>query len=192
MPPLLPPLWLHTNVNCSRGAQERHYYRIIAKASDRAVATLEGRSVTLHPGYAWDGSTGAADTPECMRASALHDVWCQAMDDHHVYMNDFGNWCRAAVEYRKLCIEDGMSWPRAWARYSGLIAYAGYKNGKDAVVSGAKKAWNVTTNVARKAGTAVANGAKKVWKATSNVAKKAGTAVANGAKKAWRWVKGWF
>lgn len=43
------------------------------------VAALREDGVTLLEGYAWNGSNVVKDTMACMRASALHDLWCQAM-----------------------------------------------------------------------------------------------------------------
>ena len=88
-------------------------------------------SVTLRRNYAWDGSSGpfVADTPECMRASALHDVWCQAMRLDEMYENGFKNWRRGAREYRLVCIEDGMAPTRAYMRYLGLIGKGGVEVG---------------------------------------------------------------
>lgn len=33
--------------------------------------------ITLLPGFWWDGTTGAIDTPDIMRASAFHDFICR-------------------------------------------------------------------------------------------------------------------
>ncbi len=68
-------------------------------------------------GYSWDGNSGpAANTLFCLRASALHDAWCQAMD-HRYFERGFRNWRRGAIEYRKICRKDGMGRVRAWFRY---------------------------------------------------------------------------
>ena len=146
------------------------------------IQPTDGRdehSVTLLPGYAWDGSSGpgVADTKECMRASALHDVWCQAMRLDGMYKNSFPNWCRGALEYRSVCIEDGMLWSRASMRLTGLIA----KGGVDAGVRGAKAV-----------GTGVAKGAKAVGHRAASGAKAVGTGVVNGAKALGRFFIGLF
>ena len=87
------------------------------------VARFGQGTVTLLTTYRWDGSSGPAiDTLTCARASALHDVWCQAMT-LGIYKNNFRNWKRGAGEYYRICTEDGMSSPRAWARYAALVAY---------------------------------------------------------------------
>ena len=57
-----------------------------------------------------------------MRASALHDLWCQAMRER-IYANSYRNWLRGASEYRALCIADGMHAWRAWLRYSAVCGY---------------------------------------------------------------------
>lgn len=85
--------------------------------------------VLLHPGYGWDGSSGAPDTIKCMRASALHDVWCQAMREG-IFANTGKNWRRGAQEYRINCIADGMSELRAWVRYLAICAYSPFRSKK--------------------------------------------------------------
>ena len=87
------------------------------------VAELATKTGTLLVGYAWDGSSGPAiDTRACMRASALHDVWCQAMRKN-LYKNSYRNWLRGASEYRRLCRADGMPAWRASLRYSLVCTY---------------------------------------------------------------------
>ena len=86
------------------------------------VARLDECGVTLFEGYAWNGSTAAKDTMACMRASALHDAWCQAMRKR-VYGNGYPNWRRGASEYRSLCREDGMGRFRARLRWLGLLVW---------------------------------------------------------------------
>ena len=88
-----------------------------------AVVSFTETGVTLHEGYAWDGSSGPAiDTCACMRASALHDAWCQAMAKH-IYKNSYKNWRRGSAEYRSVCRADGMSWWRAWGRWTFMNVY---------------------------------------------------------------------
>ena len=95
----------------------------ISSDNGAQVAQLTGVTVTLLVDYAWDGSSGLAiDTRACMRASALHDVWCQGMD-RNIYSNSYLNWVRGASEYRSICRADGMSWGRAWFRYSFMCIY---------------------------------------------------------------------
>lgn len=87
------------------------------------VATLSAFDVTLHVDYRWDGNSGpAANTMKCLRASALHDVWCQAMK-LQIYDNSLKNWRRGAAEYRRICRKDGMSRWRAWLRYVAILSY---------------------------------------------------------------------
>ena len=95
-------------------------------SSQKTVARLKDNSITLSPGYAWDGSTLASDTPACMRASALHDAWCQTMKAD-AYQNNYKNWRRGATEYRMVCIQDGMSEPRAWFRWIVLAGYGVFR-----------------------------------------------------------------
>ena len=86
------------------------------------VARLDEDGVTLLVGYSWNGSTGAPDTMACMRASALHDAWCQAMRTR-VYGNGYRNWLRGAREYRSICREDGMGRVKARVRWFLVAGY---------------------------------------------------------------------
>ncbi len=92
----------------------------ITAAGGAKVARLGEDGVTLLVGYAWNGSTGVPDTMACMRASALHDAWCQAMR-MRVYGNGFRNWRRGAAEYRCICRADGMGRVKARLRWLGLL-----------------------------------------------------------------------
>ena len=85
-------------------------------------------SVTLLQGYGWDGNSApsfvAPDTLKCLRASALHDAWCQAMR-RRILERSFRNWRRGCIEYRKVCRDDGMGIPRAWIRYFPMCWFYG-------------------------------------------------------------------
>lgn len=84
-------------------------------------------SVTLTPDYSWDGNSGpAVNTLKCLRASALHDAWCQAMQED-IFEGSWMNWMRGASEYRKICRDDGMSRVRAWSRYFAIATYGSFK-----------------------------------------------------------------
>lgn len=84
-------------------------------------------AVTLLPSYSWDGSTGAIDVLSCARASALHDIWCQAMDSE-IFESSWRNWRRGAIEYREICGTDGMNRARRWGRYLTMTyAYGTWK-----------------------------------------------------------------
>lgn len=75
----------------------------------------------LHPGYCWDGATGAVDTDNFMRASAVHDAGCQMTDNGLIpykYRKLFDQ------ELRKMCLEDGMTRTRAWWVYRAVRKYS--------------------------------------------------------------------
>lgn len=78
----------------------------------------DGR-VTVFAGYAWDGASGPTfDTKNSMRASLIHDVFCQCMRDQkisYVLWQDLIN-----DVFRNMCIEDGMSSFRAWFWHFGV------------------------------------------------------------------------
>ena len=82
--------------------------------------------VTLEVDYAWNGSDFVTDTDECMRASALHDLWCQAMEED-IYKDNKKNWRRGAKEYRDNCIRDSMPKLEAWLRYAGIRIYGFFR-----------------------------------------------------------------
>ena len=85
------------------------------------------KAVTLYAGYAWDGNSGpAVNTLTCLRASALHDAWCQAMGVD-IFENSFRNWAAGASEYQRICRQDGMSWLRAKGRYVAITGYGCWK-----------------------------------------------------------------
>ena len=99
----------------------------ISTSDGTVVAELAEDAVILLNGYAWDGNSGpAVNTLKCLRASALHDVWCQAMQ-LDVYERSFRNWRRGAREYRTICHRDGMGWVRRWLRYVALLTYGSFK-----------------------------------------------------------------
>jgi len=76
--------------------------------------------VIAKAGYAWDGSTGAADTRESQSASLLHDVICQAVQ---IGLLD-KQWKPAGDrEYYRLCVKNGMWRIRAAMRYLAISIY---------------------------------------------------------------------
>lgn len=80
--------------------------------------TAEG-VLTIRKAYAWDGASGPAiDTLNSMRGSLVHDALYQLMRDKHL---DHDKHREAADRLlQKICREDGMSAPRAWAVYQGV------------------------------------------------------------------------
>ena len=101
----------------------------VIKARDGCVVVTfhEVKAVTLYAGYAWDGNSGpAVNTLKCLRASALHDAWCQAMGAG-VFANSLRNWAAGASEYQRICQQDGMGWLRAKFRCIAILGYGGWK-----------------------------------------------------------------
>ena len=74
------------------------------KSIEDLFVTFTAASVTLHRGYSWNGSNYVGDTPETLRASALHDAWWQAMVDGIYTCESREN---ADREYIFICREDG-------------------------------------------------------------------------------------
>lgn len=61
----------------------------------------------IYRGYAWDGASGPTfDTASSMRASLVHDVFCQVMRDKRLSYEKWQNKVNDLFE--KMCIEDGM------------------------------------------------------------------------------------
>ena len=89
---------------------------------DKKYITLKEGRLTIKSGYAWDGPSGPAfDTRNFMRGSLVHDVLYQLMRE--------GSLPRTARKYadellRQMCLEDGMSWVRAWWVYRGVRMFA--------------------------------------------------------------------
>lgn len=80
-------------------------------------------TLTLRKGYAWDGPSGpTVDTPAFMRGSLVHDALYQLMREGHLDPAV----CRAPADalLRALCLEDGMSAPRAWWVHLGVRWFA--------------------------------------------------------------------
>lgn len=75
-------------------------------------------------GYAWDGATCAIDTPDFMRGSLVHDALYQLMRDkyldHTIYRE------QADKILRRICLEDGMSYFRAWYVYRAVRSLADF------------------------------------------------------------------
>ena len=75
--------------------------------------------LTIKKGYAWDGPSGpTVDTPDSMRGALVHDALYQLMRD---YTLDPAKYKAIADnEFRKICLQDGMSWLRAFYFYYGV------------------------------------------------------------------------
>lgn len=84
----------------------------------------------IHDGYAWDGPSGPSiDTANFMRGSLVHDALYQLMRERHL-----GQEHRAAADelLRQICIEDGMSWFRAWYVYRSVRVFGGRRAAPEA------------------------------------------------------------
>jgi hypothetical protein len=79
-------------------------------------------TLTIEPGYAWDGPSWASDTPNFMRASLIHDVLYQAM---RMGLIDDAIWRPIADQLlHDICIVDGMSRFRAWCVWWAVRTFA--------------------------------------------------------------------
>ena len=77
----------------------------------------------LKKGYAWDGATGAIDTRNFMRGSAVHDALYQLMRQGLLDADKYREI--ADKELRKICKEDGMSSFRAAYVYRAVRTFGG-------------------------------------------------------------------
>lgn len=76
------------------------------------IALTPSGLLVITSGYAWDGPSGpTVDTKNFMRGSLVHDALYQLMREK---LLDCGWRETADSELRRICIEDGMSWLRAW------------------------------------------------------------------------------
>ena len=73
--------------------------------------------------YAWDGPSGPTlDTSNFMRGSLVHDALYQLMRDGYLDRNE---WRKPIdILLRKVLLEDGMSYVRAWCAYWGIRLFA--------------------------------------------------------------------
>ena len=86
-------------------------------------------SLIVYKGWDWDGGSGPAiDTKNIMRASLVHDALYWLMRQGRL---DQSFRKAADMEFRRLCLEDGMSSARAWWLYYGLRFGAAWAAGKD-------------------------------------------------------------
>ena len=81
--------------------------------------------ITIQQWYAWDGPSGPTiDTPEFMRGSLIHDALYQLMRGNYL---DHKKYRKAADKtLRRICIEDKMSFFRAWYVYYGVRKFADF------------------------------------------------------------------
>jgi len=72
----------------------------------------------IKKGYAWDGPSGPAiDTKNFMRGSLVHDALYQLLREGRLAAQR-----REAADHElwKICLQDGMTWLRAWWVYQGV------------------------------------------------------------------------
>ena len=86
--------------------------------SDFIELSREG-TLVIKKGYAWDGPSGPTiDTLDSMRGSLIHDALYQCM---RVYGLDRVKYKIIADNiFKKVCLEDGMSWFRTFYFYWGV------------------------------------------------------------------------
>lgn len=81
---------------------------VVASKDLEKFVTFNNRGLVLHEQYEWNGSNLVVDSPMCMRASAVHDAWCQGMR-LGILENTEKNWGRGVDEYIAICRADGLN-----------------------------------------------------------------------------------
>lgn len=80
-------------------------------------------TLTVKTLYAWDGPSGpTVDTRDFMRGSLVHDVLYQAI---RMSLVPFSIKDIADDILRRICLEDGMPWVRAWWVWRGVKRFGG-------------------------------------------------------------------
>ena len=86
------------------------------------IELSEDGTLVIKKGYAWDGPSGPTiDTFDSMRGSLIHDALYQAMRDYGLDRDKYKSI--ADNEFKKVCLEDGMSWLRSFYFYWGVRAF---------------------------------------------------------------------
>jgi len=80
-----------------------------------------GSSITVYPGYVWDGSSGPViQGPRTVVASLVHDIVCTTVGvDGPVLPGYF----RRHALYRQICLAQGMAPARAWLHWWALVRW---------------------------------------------------------------------
>jgi len=78
----------------------------------------EAGNLTIEKGFCWDGASGGLDTDNFMRASLIHDCFCNWMVQDLLPYNPY--WDKADALLRKIALEDGMSKFRANYIYAAI------------------------------------------------------------------------
>ena len=93
--------------------------KVAAPIDTKYLALAPDGSLTVRVGYAWDGPSGPTiDTLNFMRGSLVHDALYQLMREHHLDREKYRDVADRLLQ--KICIEDGMSRPRAWGVYQAV------------------------------------------------------------------------
>ena len=71
----------------------------------------------IKKGYSWNGADVVIDTKSVKRASLIHDSLYQLMRQGLIRQS---YWTVADLEFKRVCLEDGMMGVRAWYMHRGL------------------------------------------------------------------------
>ena len=87
--------------------------------TDFSSLSADGK-LTVEKGFCWDGATGGLDTENVMRASLIHDAFCNWQ--HQGYL-DLEHRKQADKLFRNLLDEDGVDPFRAGYMYGAIKTY---------------------------------------------------------------------
>lgn len=77
-------------------------------------------NLTIEKGFCWDGATGAFDTDTVMKASCLHDAFCNWMAQDLLPRQPY--WKLAGDLFYRMCMQDDMPSWRAKCLHLAVIA----------------------------------------------------------------------
>ena len=81
---------------------------------------FEDKILRIEKGFRWDGATGALDTADIMKASCVHDWFCNAVDNGVlpiVYRR------KGDDLFKRICLEEGMPEFRANYCHAAVVAW---------------------------------------------------------------------
>lgn len=82
------------------------------------ISLTRNGKLTLQPGYAWDGASGAKDTKNFMRGSLVHDALYQLLREGRIPHHE-----REVADrlLKLMCLTDGMSYIRSEWVYRAVV-----------------------------------------------------------------------
>lgn len=82
----------------------------------------------IEKGFMWDGATMALDTDDIMKASCVHDWFCNAVDNGTLPVS---YRLKGDDLFKRICLEEGMPEFRAYYCHAAVVAYGKAKYNVD-------------------------------------------------------------